>query len=116
VPNDFNRLQAAARERIGRDWWIAIPDHLNYFDHESIARVLGGIGLEVVDRSADFPMELFLLLGDDYTSDPEIGAACHELRRAFELSLAPQARRAMGRRWAAGGIGRNAFVVARRRP
>ncbi|HET9852263.1 MAG TPA: class I SAM-dependent methyltransferase [Candidatus Limnocylindrales bacterium] len=114
VPNDFSALQAAARRLIPRDWWVMVPDHLNYFDHASIAAVIERVGLEVVDRTADFPMELFLLMGDDYTSNPAVGKACHERRRRLELALDPATRRSIGRAWAAAGIGRNAFVTARR--
>ena len=32
VPNDFNALQEVAVPECGlRPWWIALPDHLNYF-------------------------------------------------------------------------------------
>lgn len=35
VPNDFSVLQEVARERLNREpWWIAIPDHINYFNYE----------------------------------------------------------------------------------
>jgi SAM-dependent methyltransferase len=115
VPNDFNPLQAAAHRALGgRRWWVAIPDHVNYFDLDSIAGLLERIGLEVIDRSADFPMELFLLMGDDYRDDPDVGHAVHERRRRVDLSLDPETRRAIGRGWAAAGIGRNALVVARK--
>ena len=113
VPNDFNALQLAAQRALGGEpWWIAIPDHVNYFDHASIAGLLQRLGLEVVEQSADFPMELFLLMGDDYRGNPEVGRAAHERRRRLDLALDAPTRRSMGRTWAAAGLGRNAFVVA----
>ena len=115
VPNDFSALQEAAHRQLGgRRWWIAIPDHVNYFDHASIAALVERIGLEVVDRSADFPMELFLLMGDDYRDDPVVGHAVHARRRSAELAMDPATRRALGRAWAAAGVGRNALIVARK--
>ncbi|MGH2408585.1 MAG: class I SAM-dependent methyltransferase, partial [Candidatus Limnocylindrales bacterium] len=115
VPNDFNPLQLAAQRALGGEpWWIAIPDHVNYFDHASIAALVERVGFEVVQRSADFPMELFLLMGDDYRRDPTLGAAVHRRRRRAEMALEPATRRALGEAWAATGIGRNAFIVARR--
>ena len=115
VPNDFSALQMAAQQASGREpWWIAIPDHLNYFDHGSIAGLLERLGLEIVDRSADFPMEFFLLMGEDYVGDPTVGSVVHERRRRLDLSLDPDVRRRLGRAWAAAGVGRNAFIVARR--
>ncbi len=115
IPNDFNPLQAAAQRALGHDpWWITVPDHLNYFDHASAAGMGERLGLEVVDQLADYPMELFLLLGDDYVADPALGKVVHERRRRLELSLDPETRRRMGRAWVTAGLGRNTFVVARR--
>jgi SAM-dependent methyltransferase len=115
VPNDFSPLQAAAQHANGREpWWIVSPDHLNYFDHASIAALLERLGLDVVDQSADFPMELFILMGDDYVGDPTVGGAVHERRRKLDMALDADVRRRLGRAWAAAGMGRNAFVVAQR--
>lgn len=115
VPNDFSPLQEAAHRVLGgRPWWVAVPDHVNYFDHASIGALVERIGLEIVDRSADFPMELFLLMGDDYRDDPAVGHAVHDRRRRADLALDPATRRSLGRAWAAAGIGRNALVVARK--
>lgn len=115
VPNDFNPLQKAAQRVLGgKPWWIMVPDHVNYFDHASISGLLERTGFDVVERSADFPMELFLLMGHDYRSDPAVGQEVHRRRRRAEMALDPATRRTLGRAWAAAGIGRNAFVVARR--
>lgn len=115
VPNDFNPLQVAAIEMLGGEpWWVAVPDHVNYFDHASIGTLLERTGFDVVKRSADFPMELFLLMGDDYRTDPAVGSDVHGRRRRAEMALEPGLRRALGEAWAAAGIGRNAFVVGRR--
>lgn len=114
VPNDFNPLQMAALRALGGEpWWVVSPDHLNYFDHASLRSVVERLGFEVVDQSADFPMELFLLMGSDYRHRPRVGSAVHHRRRAFELAIDPEARRALGRGWAAAGMGRNSFLVAR---
>ena len=39
VPNDFSPLQLAARAdgAIDRDFWVAPPQHLNYFEAQSLA-------------------------------------------------------------------------------
>jgi SAM-dependent methyltransferase len=117
VPNDFNRLQLAAQRALGGPpWWVVVPDHINYFSHASLRRLIEGLGFEVLDQLGDFPMELFLLSGEDYRNDPLVGAAVHARRRAMELALDTDTRRAMGRAWAAAGIGRNTFVVARPSP
>ena len=53
VPNDFNPLQVAAQAALGHaPWWIAAPDHVNYFDHASLRRVVEAAGFETVDQWA----------------------------------------------------------------
>lgn len=112
--NQFNPLQIAARERLGLGlWWVVLPDHLNYFDGPSLRRTLEGTGYVVDDLYSDFPMEMFLLMGDNYVADRAKGRAAHERRVAFETALSPEARRAIYRGFAAGGIGRCVFAVAR---
>lgn len=114
VPNDFNPLQLAAQEKLDADpWWIAVPDHVNYFDLESLAGLCRSVGLDPVDVQADFPMELFLLMGIDYVSDPARGAACHAYRVEAERALPTEVRRALFRAFAAAGVGRNARLLAR---
>jgi SAM-dependent methyltransferase len=83
VPNDFNALQIAAQSKLGKPpWWIAIPDHVNYFDFDSLSGLLDACGFQVLERQTDFPMELFLLMGLDYVDDPEVGNRCHGYRVA----------------------------------
>lgn len=117
VPNDFSILQEAVRARLGKEpWWIAIPDHVNYFDFDSLSHVLGHAGYRVLDRTTSFPMEFFLAFGDDYIIDPELGAAYHEKRVRFELTLPTELRRGLYKRFAELGIGRHCIVVAQRVP
>ena len=114
VPNDFNPLQAEVRRVLGhRAWWIAAPDHINYFDHTSLAATIRGTGFEVCDQWADFPMELLVLMGDDYLADPSVGHVAHERRRRLELAVDPGIRRALARALVPLGWGRNTIVVAR---
>lgn len=117
VPNDFTLLQEAARAAIGTDrrWWIAAPDHINYFDFDSLEALMRGEGFEVVERTCNFPMELFLLMGEDYVGQPERGPLCHERRKKMEAALPVETRRALYRRFAMAGMGRNCVVVGRRR-
>ncbi|MDR2891649.1 MAG: class I SAM-dependent methyltransferase [Deltaproteobacteria bacterium] len=88
VPNDFNDLQTilcAEKER--HKWWVAPPHHINYFTHASLAGFLQRSGLKVVKQETTFPLELFLLLGFDYTADDLLGRKCHDLRMQFEQKL-----------------------------
>lgn len=116
VPNDFNALQLTARDALGlHDWWVAPPDHVNYFSFASLERLLAAGGFEPAARDTTFPMEWFLLMGDDYVRDEALGARVHERRMRLETALeAAGERRAQHAHWAARGAGREAVVHARR--
>ena len=77
VPNDFNILQLQVHKLGKSQWWIAIPDHINYFDFRSLERLLEKQGFEIVLKTTDFPMEVFLLMGDDYIGNDEVGSKYH---------------------------------------
>ena len=41
VPNDFSELQLAAQSQLNNEpWWIASPDHINYFNFQSLGALL----------------------------------------------------------------------------
>jgi SAM-dependent methyltransferase len=119
VPNDFSPLQRAFLKAKGHEpWFVWLPDHLNYFSFETLSTALKASGFEVVDQSALYPMELFLLQDLDYIADPALGPVAHARRVAFEDNM-----KAAGmtdtldhfyRTLAAGGYGRDIMVVARK--
>ena len=90
--------------------------HLNYFDFESAAGLLERLGLEIVERTTSFPMEAFLMMGDDYTKDRDLGRACHKKRKRFDLALEAaglkETRRAFYRALANSGMGREVVLIA----
>lgn len=119
VPNDYSPFQTALRDARGfRPWWLAPPHHLNYFDFDSLAGLFERCGFEVALREATFPIDLFLLMGDDYVGHDDVGRACHARRIAFETALEDAGlsglRRSLYRSLAEHGIGREAIVVGRR--
>ena len=93
VPNDFNILQSRVHKLGNLQWWIAIPDHINYFDFHSLEKLLEGLGYEIVLITTDFPMELFLLMGEDYVGNDKVGSRCHQKRMKFELNIPDEIRR-----------------------
>ncbi|MBN1688179.1 MAG: class I SAM-dependent methyltransferase [Candidatus Omnitrophica bacterium] len=88
VPNEFNVFQICAKElhHLG-EWWVAPPGHLNYFSADSLKKLLEGTGFSVRLVESSFPMELFLLFGDNYVGDGNLGRQCHERRMAFENNM-----------------------------
>ncbi len=88
VPNDYNPLQQALRAGCGYSpWWLAPPHHVNYFDFTSLAGLMDKMGFEVIHKTATFPMELFLLMGDNYVGNDQLGRAMHEKRKSLEMNL-----------------------------
>jgi SAM-dependent methyltransferase len=78
VPNDYNPLQKVLREQAGyKPWWVAPPHHINYFDFDSLERLLRRAGFDVVLKTATFPIEIFLLMGDNYIDNDALGRICH---------------------------------------
>ncbi len=117
VPNDFSALQIAGQAAVkAGDWWVAPPHHLNYFDFASLNALVERLGFRVAERTTSFPMEAFLMMGDDYTKDPVLGRACHNRRKRFDLAFEAaglkEVRRAFYRALAETGLGREAVVIA----
>jgi len=120
VPNDFNALQRAAVAAAEiKPWWLAPPHHLNYFSFTSLERLLVRLGFEIAGRTTTFPMELFLLMGDDYTVNGELGRTLHAKRKRLEQALAGAGEQAaLGALYdavAATGLGRECVVWGRKR-
>jgi SAM-dependent methyltransferase len=118
VPNDFSPLQRLARQRgvVGRDFWVAPPQHLNYFDAPSLSRLLERLGFAVRRAYASFPIDWFLFHpGSNYVADPAAGKGAHAARMAIDLLLAEQGMApylALGEALFACGAGRSLTVIA----
>lgn len=119
VPNDYSRMQERAKE-LGlsdKDYWFAPPQHLHYFNVDSIGPVAAKAGFSVVDAYADFPIELFLFHPkSNYVLAPEQGKAAHAARVTLDLLFAERGLAAYHRLCQAMtgcGIGRNVTVILR---
>ena len=88
VPNDFNPLQIVLRDHLKfSPWWVAPPHHINYFDFNSLSNLVERCGFKVIHKEATFPIDMFLLMGDDYVGNDAVGRACHTKRMNFEKAL-----------------------------
>lgn len=119
VPNDFNKLQLSLQEHDDyRPWWVAPRHHLNYFNFDSLRHLLKKAGFEVVRETSTFPMELFLLMGDNYIGSDELGRICHGKRKRAEMLLEKSGLGSMKSelydQFAALGIGREVVTYARK--
>ncbi len=118
VPNDYSPTQAALRDACGfAPWWVAPPHHVNYFDVGSIQRLLAE-RFDVIDVETSFPIDMFLLMGENYVGNDALGRACHARRKTFELALAragkSELKHEMYRRLAEVGVGRDVYVLGRK--
>ena len=120
VPNDYNPLQRVLRHTGFSPWWVTPPVHLNYFDFDSLASLLERSGFRVLRKQATFPMELFLLMGENYVGNDALGRICHTRRKTLELTLrGPDGgalKSAFYSALAEQGVGREIVMVARKEP
>ena len=118
VPNDYSPLQLAAQAagQVDREFWLAPPQHLNYFEAKSLTALMDRLGFEVRLAHASFPIDWFLMHpGSNYVADPAAGKPAHAARMAIDLMLAEAglpAYLALGQALFGCGAGRSLTVVA----
>lgn len=115
-PNEFNPLQLQAQKILNKKmWWIVPPEHINYFDFQAHEELLKKLDFVPILRITNFPMELFLLMGEDYIGNNEVGSKCHQKRINFELNIPDELRRNIYISLAKSGIGRSCIMYAKLR-
>jgi SAM-dependent methyltransferase len=114
VPNEFNPLQRAAHNLLSKpQWWVAPPFHINYFTFDGLENLVSSCGLRPVERDTTFPVEWFLLMGQDYLGNETVGASIHQQRMLLEGRLEQAGeRRPLHGFLASRGLGREAIVHA----
>ena len=81
VPNDFNPFQLILRDQLEFEpWWVSPPHHINNFDHKSLGNLLVSAGFTVLHQESTFPIDLFLLMGDTYIDNDEVGRMSHKTK------------------------------------
>lgn len=118
APNDYNPFQLALRLACGyQPWWVAPPHHINYFDFDSLDHLLTQCGFEISLRETTFPIDLFLLMGDNYVGNDAVGRQCHGKRKYLEQNLERaglrEVKRGLYRALATQGIGREVVLFGR---
>ena len=131
VPNDYNPLQKIVQNTLEKEeyWltvltksrnyhWASKMDHLNYFNFQSLNRLLKRLGFKIIYQQSTFPLELFLLMGDDYLKSEKIGKKIHQKRMNLEKRLLNQKnqylKKELYERFAEIGIGRTAVIYAQK--
>jgi SAM-dependent methyltransferase len=91
VPNDFSAIQSFLIEEklIDKKYWIAPPDHLNYFNTDSLQKFFELHGFSMDVMYADWDIELDLLNpNSNYVNNKSVGKASHNARMMTENIIA----------------------------
>ena len=117
VPNEFNPFQLAYLKKHDiLPYWIALPDHLNYFDKAGLKNLMKQTGWTIIHGESSFPMEMFLLMGDNYLKDSSIGKRSFGKVVEMEKTLREYHPSLVSRMYSAlykCGIGRSNIVYAK---
>ena len=119
VPNDFNPLQKLVKNILRKhEYWLAPPQHINYFNFASLTRLLQKIGFKIILKESTFPLEFFLLMGHDYIENDRIGKKKHYERMKLEINLKNGGlnylKRNIYQYFAELGIGRTSIIYAKK--
>lgn len=119
VPNDFNPFQLLLQKNMGFEpWWVAPPHHLNYFTHASLKKLVEKAGFEVAHIESTFPIDMFLLMGNNYVGNDALGREIHAQRKVFDLNMLSSERKIREKLYAGfadAGIGREIVLFAKKR-
>lgn len=118
VPNDFSDLQKKLKEKglIESDYWLAPPEHLNYFTKESLIATVKSVGYQVQNIISDFPIEWFNVnIHSNYSLRIENGKEAHLSRLFLENYINEHDAGLALNLWAALaqlGLGRTVTMIA----
>jgi len=116
VSNDFNPIQQIWLKMGQEPWWLCPPEHINYFSPDSLSALVVKAGLSPQSVTTTFPIDLFLLMGENYLGNEDVGRVCHQRRKTFELGLAAigesDFKDQLYEKFAELGIGREVDLVA----
>ncbi len=93
VPNDFSVTQHEAidRKHIKHAFWVAPPDHLSYFDYNSLKRIAIETQWHCADIYGDFPIDWFLFNPrSNYVEDRSLGKDAHNSAIQIENIISKQ--------------------------
>ncbi|MGQ0829623.1 MAG: class I SAM-dependent methyltransferase [Bacteroidota bacterium] len=83
VPNDFSVLQQFLKNKkyINSDFWVVIPDHISYFNHEGLSAIAAEARFKNSFTMGDYPIDFNLVNPDtNYNQDKTKGKNAHQSR------------------------------------
>jgi SAM-dependent methyltransferase len=115
-PNDFNPLQKILTSQGFSNWWVGY-EHINYFNLSSLSLLLKKLGFDILFKTTTFPIELFLLMGDNYIDDKKMGRKIHNKRKNLEFTFLnsdnEELRRKIYKSFSKLNMGRELIIIAR---
>lgn len=117
VPNDYSVMQNKLIESgfINEEYWFLPPQHLHYFNVDTLSKFVNENGFEVIDTYGDFPIEMFLFHeNSNYAVDSNKGKAAHNARVKIDLLLAQNGMKSyyeFCQALSACGVGRTVTVI-----
>lgn len=90
IPNDFSKTQKAAQKLnlINHNFWVAPPDHLQYFDNSSLVKIAKYCGWQNLCSVAGFPIDWFLFNpNSNYIKYKKKGKQAHLSRIMLETLI-----------------------------
>ena len=100
-------------------WWVLVPEHLNYFDKASSERIAQSHGFSIENATSTFPIDIFLLMGDNYISEKKLGPEVHSKIVKFENAVLNSNKKNlledMYKKFYEIGIGRQLEIIASNR-
>ena len=117
VPNDFSPIHKFYMDmnNLGMEEcpWYAAPEHLTYFNPDSLKKTVESFGFKTIALMTDFPIEMFLVnkKTDFYSTD--FGQTAHQLRVSILNLISKDIQKAIkvGTSMLEAGIGREIMGV-----
>ena len=112
VPNELTDLQRHATAVAGAGQWWVHKTHMAYFTPATLANLLGRAGFRIVDMLGTWPVEQFVIDGQDYTVNPALGNKLYRELQLYDMGLSREERLAEYRQRGREGRGRDLVVLA----
>lgn len=85
VPNDFSKSHKTYMDKYeGSPEWVCYPDHINYFNFNSLKKTMENNKYKELYRSTSFPLDLLLIQGYDFYKNPKLAEDISDMVKRFE--------------------------------